>query len=394
MTYDLVIRGGRLIDPGRGVDAPMDVAISGDRIARLAPQVDVAEAAQWIDATGKLVVPGLIDLHAHVYHHGARNGLDPDVAGVRSGVTTIVDAGSAGSANYDGFHHHVISGAKTRVLTNIHIARHGLAHIPEAATLEDVDVDATVATVARSPEIVGVKVRACGPAVESAGLAYIELAARAARAAGVRLMVHIGDANFGRSERITRELLPLLEPGDLLTHLYTGAPGKALDESGKVLPELLEAHDRGVAFDAAHGRFNLSFEVAYRMMDQGVVPLTISTDITGPGRLGPVRSMTHTMSKFLALGFSLGDVIRMSTHNPAHLLGEGDELGTLAEGTVADVTVLEAVEGDWSFQDAAEARVRGTTALRPVLTLRAGEPVAPDYGPFPWGWLPEANAVG
>ncbi len=391
MPYDLVITGGRVIDPGRGVDKPMDVAVSGARIAKLAERIDTSEATRSIDARGKLVVPGLIDVHAHIYHMGIENGLDPDLAGVRSGVTTIVDGGSAGSANYDGFHHHVISKAHTRVLTNLHIARTGLAFIPEARDASDVDLDATIATVSRYPgEIIGVKVRACGPAVTAMGIDYIKLALTAARESGVRVMVHIGDP-LERSEanaHITKDLIPLLEPSDILTHLYTGMPGKALDASNRVLPELKEARDRGVAFDPAHGRYNLSFEVAKRMLDQGIAPVSISTDITSGGRLGPVKSMTHTMSKFLALGFSLTDVIRMSTYNPAGLIGQQADLGTMAEGSTADITVLEEVTGKWTFADASGQTISGDKALRPVLTFKGGEQYSVDYGPFPWGWLP------
>ncbi len=142
--YDLLVHGGRVIDPGSGVDAMLDIAVSGDRIVAIGNRLNTLEATRIIDATGKIVVPGLIDVHAHVYHHGIAVGLDPDLAGVRSGVTTLVDAGSAGSANYSGFHHHVIQSARTRVLTNIPIARTGLAFIPEARDESDIDLDSTI----------------------------------------------------------------------------------------------------------------------------------------------------------------------------------------------------------------------------------------------------------
>ncbi|MDP9143148.1 MAG: amidohydrolase/deacetylase family metallohydrolase, partial [Actinomycetota bacterium] len=174
--YDVVLRGGRLLDPGRGVDSLFDLAIVGDQIARIASGIDPAQARRWVDVSGKTVVPGLIDIHAHVYHHGAPNGIDPDIAGVFSGVTTVVDAGSAGSATYEGFHHHVVAQARTTVLSNIHIARNGLTHVPEAHSLDDVDIESTVGVIASYPEIIGVKVRACGPAVEKEGIGFIEAA--------------------------------------------------------------------------------------------------------------------------------------------------------------------------------------------------------------------------
>ena len=250
MAYDVLIKGGRVIDPASQTDRPLDVAIQGGRIAKVAADIDASEAARWVDARGKLVVPGLIDVHAHIFEHGSSNGLDPDLAGVRSGVTTIVDGGSAGSSNYAGFHNLVIQHAATRVLTNIHIAKAGLAFIPEARDANDILLDDTIAMIHAHPgEIIGVKVRACGPAVDAMGIAYIESALTAAHEGGVRLMVHIGDPQFGSDPTITRQLLPLLRPGDLLTHLYTGKPGKAIDDANRVLPELVDAKERGVLFD-------------------------------------------------------------------------------------------------------------------------------------------------
>ena len=389
MAYDVVITGGRVIDPGRGVDALLDVAIQDGKIAKVATTIDPSEATRSIDARDRIVVPGLIDIHAHIFEHGVGNGLDPDLAGIHSGVTTLVDGWSAGSANYESFHHHIIGTAKTRVLANIHIANTGLAQSPEARDAGDVDVDATIAMVNRyKGEIIGVKIRACGPAVATMGLDYINAAVTAARESGVRLMVHIGDPQWNVDPTITARLLPLLQADDLVTHLYTGAPGKVLDANRNVLPELVDAHARGVGFDPAHGRWNISFEVAKRMMAQGVLPDSISTDITKPGRLSIVKSMTHVMSKFLALGFSLTDVIRMSTFVPAGFIHMQDDLGTLAEGTTADIAILSIAQGQWTYEDADGVSLAGDTALEPVLTFKGGEQHAVDYGPFPWGWLP------
>ena len=389
MAYDVVITGGRVMDPGRGVDALLDVAIQDGKIAKVATTIDPSEATRSIDASDRIVVPGLIDIHAHIFEHGVGNGLDPDLAGIHSGVTTLVDGGSAGSANYESFHHHIIGTAKTRVLANIHIANTGLAQSPEARDAGDVDVDATIAMVNRyKGEIIGVKIRACGPAVATMGLDYINTAVTAARESGVRLMVHIGDPQWNVDPTITARLLPLLQADDLVTHLYTGAPGKVLDANRNVLPELVDAHARGVGFDPAHGRWNISFEVAKRMMAQGVLPDSISTDITKPGRLSIVKSMTHVMSKFLALGFSLTDVIRMSTFVPAGFIHMQDDLGTLAEGTTADIAILSIAQGQWTYEDADGVSLAGDTALEPVLTFKGGEQHAVDYGPFPWGWLP------
>ncbi|MEE8517490.1 MAG: amidohydrolase/deacetylase family metallohydrolase [Dehalococcoidia bacterium] len=393
MPYDVVITGGRVIDAGRDVDANLDVAIENGRIAKVAADIDVTGAARTIDARGKLVTPGLIDVHTHIFEHGVHIGVNPDIAGVHSGVTTIVDAGSAGSANYEGFHHHVLTKASTRVLTNIHIAQTGLAFVPEAKDASDVNLDETIAMIDKyKGEIIGVKVRACGPAANNMGIDYIMLAITAAREAGVRLMVHIGDPfGWGTDPAITAKLLPLLQPDDMMTHLYTNAPGKVLNDANQVLPELLDARDRGVAFDPAHGRSNLSFDIAERMLEQDVKPLSISTDLTKPGRGSLVKSMTHTMNKFLALGFTLNEVIRMSSYNPAGMIHMQGELGTLAEGTTADVSILREVQGRWTFDDASGNTIGGEKALEPVLAFKDGEQFSVDYGPFPWGWLPNAQ---
>ena len=392
MSYDLVITGGRVIDPGRDVDSQLDVAVSGGRIAAVGPDIDSAHAERTVDARGKLVVPGLIDAHTHLFWHGTAVGMDPDLAGVRSGVTTVVDAGSCGSATYDGFHELVASTATTRVLSLLHLAQTGLATMPEIRDMADVDMEATAVTMERyRGQILGINVRAVGPAVLEMGTELIKLARKAADASKTRVMVHIGDPLFKVDPPLTQRLLPLLQPGDIVTHIFTGQIGRVLDANNRVLPELLEARDRGVVFDIAHGRFNMDFGVAGRLLDQGVMPLTISTDLTPAGRDGVVKSMTNTMSKFLALGFSLNEVVRMSTWGPAGLVGMQDELGTLAEGTIADITILEEVRGEWSYLDSFDRPLKGTKALQPVLCFKDGTQYSVDYGPFPWGWLPNAQ---
>jgi len=335
------------------------------------------------------VTPGLIDVHAHIFEHGTDIGMDPNLAGVKSGVTTIVDAGSAGSGTYDGFHHYILPRSHARVLSMIHLGRGGLAYMPEIRDAKDIDIDATVAMVNKHHgEILGIKVRAVGPAVREMGVDLIKKAREAAKASGTRVMVHIGDPLWKVEPTLTARLLPLLEPGDIVTHLYTGAPGRLVDDNGKVLPEILDAQQRGLIFDIAHGRFNMNFDVARRLMDKGIVPLTVSTDLTPGGRDDMLKSMNHVMNKFLALGFRLDHVIRMATYNAAELIGMRDDLGTLAEGTTADITVLEEHEGDWTFTDSQRGTLKGTKALAPVLTFKDGVRYDVEYGPFPWGWLP------
>ena len=388
---DLILKGGEVIDPSRNLRARLDVAVTDGLIAELAPDIEPSGGARVIDVSGKMVTPGLIDLHTHVYEGVNQTAVNPDLAGVLSGVTTLVDAGSAGCYTFGGFPQYVAPNADTRIFCMVHIARTGLNFQPEISRREDIDVEETVRVVeANKPLVQGVKLRAVGPAVPTMGMEMFHLAKRAARESEVRLMVHIGDRSIDDGPTLTQQLLPLMDEGDIITHLFSGNAGRILDADGQVLPEVLDAQERGVFFDTAHGRQNFSFDVAARALDQGVRPLSISTDLTIPGRLNTVHSMTEMLSRFMAMGFSLEDVIRMATVNPARAIGMGDTLGSIAPGRAADVSVLEEATGDWLFHDTEGDTLRGDKALVPVLTLKGGEVFAADWGPRPWGWLPDS----
>ena len=386
----LLLRGGRLIDPSQRIDAKLDVAVADGAISQVSPNIRPGHETRTIDLDGKLVVPGLIDLHTHVYHGVNQTAIDPDLAGVYAGVTTVVDAGSAGCYTFGGFPSHVVPKAKTRVVCMLHISRAGLNFQPEISDRDDIDLQETVRVIATNkPLIQGVKVRAIGPAVPVMGVEIVRLAKQAANEGGVRLMVHIGDRGIDDGPTITRELLPLLETGDIITHLFTGNAGRILNDEGRVIPEIIDAQERGVFLDTAHGRQNFSFEVARSSLDQGVVPRSISTDITIPGRLNTVHSMAEMLSRFLALGFSLEDVVRMATTNPASALGMESSLGSLAVGREADISVLEEHTGRWLFHDTEGGTLIGDKALTPVLTVKAGEVFTAEWGPRHWGWLPD-----
>ena len=392
---DLLLKGGEVIDPSQDIRAMLDVAVTDGVISAVAPDIDPSGVARVINVDGNIVIPGMIDLHTHVYEGINQNGINPDLAGIRSGVTTVLDAGSAGCYTFGGFPSYVVPNAKTNIFCMLHISRVGLSYQPDTSRREDIDLEETVNVIkANRPLIQGVKIRAVGPGVPRMGVEMVRLAKQAATEGGVRLMVHIGDRSIadgdGTEPTITRQLLPLLDKGDIITHLFSGNPGRIIDENGNVIREIIEAQHRGVFLDTAHGRQNFSFDVAKAALEQGVEPRSISTDMTPPGRMNTVHSMTEMLARFMALGFPLEDVIRMTTMNPAQALGMEDTLGSLAVGRPADISVLKEETGDWLFHDTEGNTLRGDKALVPIVTVKDGEPYSPDWGPRPWGWLPDS----
>ena len=375
----------------------MDIGIVEGRIIAVAPQLDEQGARRVLDLQGKLVCPGMIDLHCHVYEGVATEGVNennasPDLVGVEAGVTTLVDAGSAGSDLFGGLAHYVVPRARTRILALLNISRAGQIVGPQMSQRSAVDLDSTIRIACENPALIrGIKLLMSGPVLDVFGLEAVRLAARAASEAGIPLMVHIGDLYDppnSRAAGLTREMLDLLRTGDIVTHACTDRVGGLLDESGRVVPELLEAQSRGVLLDIGHGRTNFYFDTVRLLLDQGIVPDTISSDVTMGGRTYLVYSLTECMSKCLALGFSLEAVARMVTASPASALGLADTLGAIAVGREADLSVLEIVEGDWQFTDCALHTLRGHQAIVPVAAVRGGELITPGWGSHPWGWLP------
>ena len=387
----LLISGGRVIDPASEFDGVADIAITDDKIVEVGPDLSHLTADRTLDASGLLVVPGLIDIHAHTYTHMG-SGVDPDLIGVQSGVTTIVDAGTAGPCTWAPFYHQVIRTAKTRTLAFLHLARNGQAFIPAIRIDDDIDLQATIDTAREYPDaIIGIKLRAVGPAVTTMGARMVELTRQAARESGGMQMIHIGDPDAkADGPTLTEAVLTNLERGDILAHIYTHQPGSLLNEDGRAMPEVFEARDRGVVMEASPGGSNFSFEVARRLMDQGLMPDVIGTDLTNRGRGFLVHSLTEIMAKFMALGLSLQDVIRMTTSASANVLGIDDHTGALSPGYDADITLLRVEQGRWIFRDLPGDVLEGDTALVPVQTIRAGEMFSPEWGPRPWGWLPES----
>lgn len=393
--YDLLLKGGTVVDPSGGLHGVHDIAVQDGKIARIAPTIPREEAARVHEVAGNIVTPGLIDLHAHVFEGINGNGVHPDLGGVYAGVTTIVDAGSAGCATFRGFPRHIIPNCRTEIIPFLHICQTGLATSPDIIAESSIDLDGTLRVADEYKGLIcGIKARMVSPALEIFGIKMPQLARRAARESGIKLMVHIGDTEKRYDPTVIRSLLPLLDEGDILTHYFTANPGGVLDANGRLVPEAREAAARGVWLDTAHGRMNFSFDVGRRCIEQGLLPHCISTDLTVPGRLRTVHSMTEMMTRFLGLGFTLEQVVTMCTENPAKAINAGHRLGSLALERQADISVLHINEGDWVVYDVLGASLRVTQAVVPVLTVKRGEVFMPDWGPRPWGWEPDPAPSG
>jgi dihydroorotase len=407
VTYDLLIKGGHVLDPGQGLDGIMDIAVTGGTIAKIAADIPAADAARVLEirGTGRRVVPGLIDAHTHVANGAITEGVgmsncDADAIGVHSGVTTVVDCGSVGVANLGVFPAYILPKAKTRVVTMVNAGSyaHTMPGSADVSSLADINRGALVAAAEHNPGLIaGVKLRIVGPAFDGMGEDLITAAKGAARDLAVPLMVHIGDPTANKDEgaaarraELTRFLLRTLEPGDILTHLCTPNSGRVLDVAGKPFPEVLEARANGVILDSALGRGNFGIQVARRQAEIGLAPDTISSDLTAKGQ--SFHSLLECMAKFMSVGYTLSDVVRATTANAATALRLQDEIGAIAVGRDADLSVIDVVEGDFTFTDTSNHDFRGRYGLAPVYTFKAGQEFSPGWGTHPWGWLPATAA--
>ena len=338
--YDLVIKGGEVIDPSQNLRARRDVAIRYARLAALEPEIPGEQATYVLPADGRLVLPGLVDMHVHVYPEGSALGLPADELVPLTAATTCVSAGDAGGNNFSGFKHWVIDQSRTRIFAFVHISNIGLAGFPvgEMFNIDYADVALAAKTVAENADVaLGVKVRESENVVGNNGLEPPKRAIEAAEMAGTgaRDMCHIGGAPGNLSD-----LLDLLRPGDILTHTYSGA-GNNIVQDGKVLPAALEAKQRGLLFDVGHGGGSFDYTVAEPAIDQGLTPDTIGSDIHAvSGNTPGMPFMPWLMSKFLNMGFSLEDVIRLATVNPARVIDRVEKLGTLEIGRCVVVSGL------------------------------------------------------
>jgi len=399
-NFDLLLRGGHIVDPASGFDGVADIAISDGRIAAIEADIPVSRADSVTDVAGKLVIAGMIDTHAHVYRHvTGRFGLDADMVGVRSGVTTLVDQGGPSCMTLPGFKHFIAEPALSRVVCFISTYLVGglEGHLyPELYGPGQIDVRATVRVARENPDLVrGVKGHAETGGVSRWGLEVIKLAKRISREAGLPLYIHLGqlwpvkEGAEVNADDVVAALVPLMDAGDILAHPFTRHPGGFISgETGEVHPVVWAALERGVTVDVGHGS-HFSFDMARRVLAAGIRPYTLGADMHGynvrvpsdgddAGRsdnpffgVAPF-SLTHAMTELLTLGMTLPDVVATVTLHPARMLRMADRIGSLQVGREADVSVLEKIHGRFRLTDNSGETVIAPMMLQPAFALRAG----------------------
>jgi dihydroorotase len=385
--FDLLVKGGEVLDPSQNLRGRRDIGIRWGVIEAVEPDIPAERALKVLNVAGKLVTPGLVDLHSHVYPYGSAMGIPADELLAFQATTTMVSAGDAGANNFAGFRRFVVGQTRTRLYAFVHIANMGLTPFP-VAELYNIDyavVDACAKTVAENSDIaIGVKVRMSENIIARNGAEplrrSIEAAARAG--GGARVMCHIGGVE---TPKLMSDILDMLRPGDILTHAYSGLPNDAgaftnIVQDGRLVPAARAAKQRGVVFDVGHGGGSFDYTVAEAAIAAGATPDTISSDIhVVSGNTPGMPYLTWVMSKFLNMGFTLEQVVAMATVNPARIINRLPKLGTLQVGAPGDVSVLELVEGPVEFVDTRDNKRQGNVQLRPANVVLGGVPFGRPY---------------
>jgi dihydroorotase len=389
--FDLVIKGGDVLDPSQSLRGKRDIGIRYGLVEAVEAEIPAARALRVLDASGKLVTPGLVDLHCHVYPYGSALGIPADELVAHQCTTTCVSAGDAGANNFAAFRRHIVAQTRTRLYAFVHIANVGLTPFPvaELYNIDFAQVDVCARAVGENADMVlGVKVRMSENVIAKHGTEPLKRAIMACEKSGTgaKVMCHIGGVE---TVELMSQVLDLLRPGDILTHAYSGAPNLAgaftnIVQDGRLLPAALAAKRRGVMFDVGHGGGSFDYTMAEPAIAQGCAPDTISSDIhVFSGNTPGMPYLTWVMSKFLGLGFTLDQVVAMATVNPAKIINRLPKLGTLQVGAPGDVAIMELVEAPVSFVDTRNNRRDGRVALKPVQTVTAGVPFGRPYNaPF------------
>lgn len=403
-VLDTILHGGRLIDPAQNIDAQLDVGICDGKIAALAAGLAPCAGTTVIDVKGKLVLPGLIDTHAHVYQYVTGTfGLNPDLVGVRSGVTTLIDQGGPSCMTLPGFRKFIVEPAKSRVVAFIssYLAGGLEGHLyPDLYQPSCVNVEHTVRVALDNPDIVrGVKAHAEIGGASRWGVEVMKLSAQIGREAKLPVYVHLGqlwptkDHMVMDADELVRQVVPLVKAGDVLAHPFTRHPGGFINAQGKVHPIVWEAIERGVRVDVGHGS-HFSFDMARKAIAAGIIPFTLGADLHGLNVRPPEDNafriseadrqsnpffgvaafgLTHAMTELLTLGLSLNDVVKTVTSNAAELVNMSDSIGSLTVGRNADVSVIDMLSGKFTLQDNLRVKVSTERYLSPVFCMIAGK---------------------
>ena len=370
MNYDVLLKGGTVIDAAQNLNARRDVAITGGVIAAIEQDIPEGAATQTINVKDKFVTPGLVDIHTHVYYGVTTWGIRADGVCPTAGTTTVVDAGSPSWVTFPGFREFIAEPAQTNILTYIHISGIGLVYGPigEMHDIAYANPSRVAETLqAHRDMTVGVKVRQGKMQVGDNGVEPLKLAIEAAEQAETPVMCHIG------AGVPLPDILRLLRPGDVITHCFQGNGDNIVDEKGRVIPEAWKAREDGIIFDVGHGAGSFRYEIAQRAMEQGFISDVISTDLHTGNINGPVYDLPTVLSKLMHLGLSLEDVIEKATFSAAQAIQREEQLGHLKVGTVADVAVFEVLDGEFEFFDTHGTKFIGTKKLKAALTIREGK---------------------
>ncbi len=378
MKYDLLIKGGTVVDPSQGLNAVRDVGMAGGKVAAVEASLLESDAQEMVDASGLIVVPGLMDLHVHNYWGVSHYGIEPDPTNISKGVTTALDAGSAGAKTFAAFRRYVLERCDTRLLALLNISATGMIS-PKIGELDDIemaDVELAVRTGRENRDFVlGIKARLSKAIAGDHDVDAVKRALEAAEAIDGFVMIHVGI-----TKTPMEELTAMLRPGDAVTHSFHGHSHGILDDAGRVIDGIIEAQKRGIIFDIGHGAGSFSFDVAEKALAQGFYPGNISSDLHVYNIEGPVYDQVTTLSKFLHLGMSLDDVIRLSTETTARTMGLGGKLGTLKVGAEGDATILRLNEGQFTLTDSYGATVEARQKLGHETTIKGGRVYKPWLG--------------
>jgi dihydroorotase len=372
-SFDLLLCGGTVLNPATNINQKLDVGVTNGRVAAIHADLPRADAKRVLDVGGCYVTPGLIDFHVHSYWGVNPYGCNLDALCLATGVTTTMDAGSAGATNFLGFRKLVYEQSKTRMLNFVALAQHGVLNAPgELLHLGFADSDGAAETVGNNRDVgVGIKVRLHKKAIGENSREALRLAIKAGEATRTPIMVHVGDTAIGMDE-----IADTLRPGDVITHCYTPQKPSIIDESGKLLPLVRKAKERGVIFDVGHAGGHFDFNLVRRAMSEGIVPDVISSDLHGrlkqPG-FGVVVDLLTTLTKFLSLGLSFEEIIAKCTVDAARVVGWQDRIGSLEVGREADIAVLQVVDEPIKLRDSVGGEMTHKQRIAAKWTIRAGE---------------------